>query len=113
MSRWAISTRTELIVAPEPLIDSLAVGTSPTSSETRSQSPPAILRKGRISSSTSSIPSSVSCGPSGATWITSMISGIFSRSPRSSQLARRSTMYSVPSWPWRGCMQSSDTSRSE
>ena len=47
---------------------------------------PAILRNGRMSSSTASMPSSSSSGPSAATCSTSTISGIFSRRPRSSPI---------------------------
>mmetsp|Transcript_18417 Transcript_18417/g.55085 ORF Transcript_18417/g.55085 Transcript_18417/m.55085 type:complete len:270 (-) Transcript_18417:262-1071(-) len=84
LRRCAISTRTEFIVAPEPVIERQAVGWSPSASrETRSTVPPAILRNGRISSSTSSTPSSVSTGPSGCTCTTSLMSGIFSSRPRS------------------------------
>ena len=42
LSRCAISTRTELIVAPEPLMERHAVGCTPSASrETRSTVPPA------------------------------------------------------------------------
>eukprot|EP00962_Isochrysis_galbana_P039140 scaffold14011_cov122-Isochrysis_galbana.AAC.2 len=59
-------------------------GATPVTSKlTRSHVPPAILRKGRISARTPSMPSSDSCGPSGVTCSTATISGIFSRNPRS------------------------------
>ncbi len=67
LSRCAISTRTEFIVLPEPVISSSADGITPMLNEQSSTSPPAILRNGRMSSRTASTPSSVKAGPSGAT----------------------------------------------